>query len=127
MPSFRPIAASFQATIASPQSRPTVDKRYLVSQVRETHESAGDSEVLDVDVRVAALDGSPDRLEDTVSLCLLDTPGKCWTLLSCATFVQARVADGATLSMGTAYHYRVDCCMSAAQGLMRPGSPVYGM
>ena len=49
-------------------------------QVRETLESAGDGEVLDVDVRVAALDGSPEKLEDSVSLCLLDTPGECLLL-----------------------------------------------
>ena len=48
----------------------------IAAQVRETHESAGDGEVLDVDVRIAALDGSPEKLEDSVSLCLLDTPGE---------------------------------------------------
>ncbi len=50
------------------------------AQVRETHESASDGEVLDVDVRIAALDGSPEKLEDSVSLCLLDTPGECLLL-----------------------------------------------
>ena len=45
-------------------------------QVRQTTESAGDDEVLNVDVRMAALDSSPDRLQESVALCLLDTPGK---------------------------------------------------
>jgi hypothetical protein len=45
-------------------------------QVRETTESVGDDEVLNVDVRIAALDGSPQQLEQSVCLCLLDTPGK---------------------------------------------------
>ncbi len=65
-----------------------VSQAPTAAQVRETHESAGDGEVLNVDVRIAALDGSPEKLEDSVSLCLLDTPGECLLLAQQQTSVR---------------------------------------